>query len=149
MASVKVAVRVRPFNERELSMESKCIIKMEDKKTIIMNQKVNENPSFLGDGGNSVREKNKTFTYDYSYWSFDAKDNHFASQEQVFQDLGKGVVDCAFEGYNACVLTYGQTGSGKTFSMMGRPGTKNEGLIPRICKVNYDLIMQCTLLMVH
>ena len=41
MASVKVVVRVRPFNERELSMDSKCIIKMEDKKkTIIFNQKV-------------------------------------------------------------------------------------------------------------
>jgi hypothetical protein len=40
MASVKVVVRVRPFNERELNMDSKCIIKMEDKKTVIYNQKV-------------------------------------------------------------------------------------------------------------
>ena len=40
MASVKVVVRVRPFNERELNMDSKCVIKMEDKKTIIYNQKV-------------------------------------------------------------------------------------------------------------
>jgi hypothetical protein len=40
MASVKVVVRVRPFNERELNMDSKCIVKMEDNKTIIFNQKV-------------------------------------------------------------------------------------------------------------
>ena len=40
MASVKVVVRVRPFNDRELNMNSKCIVKMEDKKTIIFNQKV-------------------------------------------------------------------------------------------------------------
>ena len=42
MASVKVAVRVRPFNERELALNSKCIIKMEHNKTIIMNQKAPE-----------------------------------------------------------------------------------------------------------
>ena len=28
MSSVKVAVRVRPFNSREISRESKCIIEM-------------------------------------------------------------------------------------------------------------------------
>nr|CAD7397870.1 unnamed protein product [Timema cristinae] len=33
MSSVKVAVRVRPFNNREISRECKCIIEMEDKTT--------------------------------------------------------------------------------------------------------------------
>lgn len=40
---------------------------------------------------------------------------------QVFHDLGMDVINCAFEGYNACVFAYGQTGSGKTFTMMGAP----------------------------
>lgn len=39
----------------------------------------------------------------------------------MFRDLGKDVVDAAFEGYNACVFAYGQTGSGKTFTMTGSP----------------------------
>ena len=38
---------------------------------------------------------------------------------QVFNNLGKSVLEAAFEGYNACVFAYGQTGSGKTFTMMG------------------------------
>lgn len=38
---------------------------------------------------------------------------------QVFYDLGTEVIECAFEGYNACVFAYGQTGSGKTYTMMG------------------------------
>ncbi len=42
MASVKVAVRVRPFNEREISMDSKCIIKMSLNKTTITNLKASE-----------------------------------------------------------------------------------------------------------
>lgn len=37
----------------------------------------------------------------------------------MFGELGKDVVDAAFEGYNACVFAYGQTGSGKTFTMTG------------------------------
>ncbi|KAL8198335.1 UNVERIFIED_CONTAM: hypothetical protein K2H54_005585 [Gekko kuhli] len=32
-ASVKVAVRVRPFNSREISKESKCIIQMQGNST--------------------------------------------------------------------------------------------------------------------
>ena len=38
---------------------------------------------------------------------------------QVFSDLGQGVLDSAFEGYNACLFAYGQTSAGKTYTMMG------------------------------
>jgi hypothetical protein len=37
MTSVKVAVRVRPFNQREKNFESKCIIHMDGKQTKITN----------------------------------------------------------------------------------------------------------------
>ncbi|KAK4883965.1 hypothetical protein RN001_000236 [Aquatica leii] len=127
MASVKVAVRVRPFSQRELDMGAKLIIQIKGKKTGILNCKAN------------ARDENiryKEFTFDYSYWSHDSQSQDFASQEQVYQDLGTEVVECAFEGYNACVFAYGQTGSGKTFTMMGSPD--NQGLIPRICKALFE-----------
>lgn len=38
---------------------------------------------------------------------------------QVFDDLGQGVLESAFEGYNACIFAYGQTSAGKTYTMMG------------------------------
>lgn len=127
MASVKVAVRVRPFNQREIDLEAKPIIQMRGKTTGILNCKAN------------TRDENiryKEFTFDYSYWSQDSFSSSFASQEQVYNDLGTEVVDCAFQGYNACVFAYGQTGSGKTFTMMGSPD--NPGLIPRICKALFE-----------
>ncbi|KAF5280415.1 hypothetical protein FQR65_LT03224 [Abscondita terminalis] len=127
MASVKVAVRVRPFNQRELDMDAKVIIQMKGKKTGILNSKAN------------TRDENiryKEFTFDYSYWSHDTQSEDFASQELVYNDLGTEVVECAFQGYNACVFAYGQTGSGKTFTMMGSPD--NQGLIPRICKALFE-----------
>ncbi|XP_034489136.1 kinesin-like protein Klp98A isoform X2 [Drosophila innubila] len=125
MSSLKVAVRVRPFNSREKEMDSELIVEMENKKTRLVKPRLQS----IRDAG---RESHHDFTFDYSYWSFNAEDSHFATQEQVYNDLGTDVVDCAYEGYNACVFAYGQTGSGKTFTMMGTP--KNPGLIPRICE---------------
>ncbi|CAF4866814.1 unnamed protein product [Pieris macdunnoughi] len=126
MASVKVAVRVRPFNQREKDMNAKLIVQMDGKKTRLMTVKSSK------DQNDANREKYKDFTFDHSYWSYDSADNNFATQEQVFSDLGLDVIDSAFEGYNACVFAYGQTGSGKTFTMMGSPDS--QGLIPRICR---------------
>ncbi|XP_034663920.1 kinesin-like protein Klp98A isoform X4 [Drosophila subobscura] len=125
MSSLKVAVRVRPFNTRENDMDAQLIIEMEGKKTRLSKPRLQS----IRDAG---RDNHHDFTFDYSYWSFDAEDPHFATQEQVYSDLGNDVVDCAYEGYNACVFAYGQTGSGKTFTMMGTPN--NPGLIPRICE---------------
>ncbi|XP_052744036.1 kinesin-like protein Klp98A [Bicyclus anynana] len=125
MASVKVAVRVRPFNQREKDMSAKLIVQMEAKKTRLLTVKNSKE-------NDASREKYKDFTFDHSYWSYDSADPHYASQEQVFADLGLDVIDSAFEGYNACVFAYGQTGSGKTFTMMGSPDS--QGLIPRICR---------------
>ncbi|KAL1430845.1 hypothetical protein MTO96_014705 [Rhipicephalus appendiculatus] len=131
MASVKVAVRARPFNQREIDMKSSEIIRMDGNKTCIENLKV----SPQGGTEELGRERIKEFTFDYSYWSVHPSDAHFVTQEQVFNDLGQEVVDNAFEGYNACIFAYGQTGSGKTFTMMG--SSDNEGLIPRICQAMY------------
>ncbi len=70
----------------------------------------------VADDSDDARKK---FSFDYSYWSFDERDSHFASQERVFQDLGAEVVKATFEGYNSCVFAYGQTGSGKSYTMSG------------------------------
>lgn len=61
MSSVKVAVRVRPFNTREILRDAKCIIEMAGNMTAITNPKV---PPGTAD---SV----KRFNYDYSYSSHD------------------------------------------------------------------------------
>ncbi|XP_061129229.1 kinesin-like protein KIF16B [Syngnathus typhle] len=127
MASVRVAVRVRPMNKREKDLSAKCIIKMDGAKTSIANPKLSE-----GAAGDPSRDSLKTFTYDFSYDSADSGSAGFVTQEKVFRDLGRDVLKAAFEGYNACVLAYGQTGSGKSYTMMGNTG--DAGLTPRICQ---------------
>ncbi|CAL8104011.1 unnamed protein product [Calicophoron daubneyi] len=122
MSSVKVAVRVRPFNKREIAASSECIIQMKGKKTYIQKPNVKEPP--------------KTFEFDRSYWSHtDKSDPQFADQRCVYEELGVRTLEHALEGYNVCIFAYGQTGSGKSFTMMGKPGhDSEEGIIPRLCR---------------
>ena len=47
------------------------------------------------------------FCYDYSFWSFDQLQNH-ASQNTVYEELARPLLDKAFEGYNTCLFAYGQ-----------------------------------------
>ncbi|XP_009327002.1 PREDICTED: kinesin-like protein KIF16B isoform X1 [Pygoscelis adeliae] len=110
---------------------------MEKNKTTITNLKVPE-----GGTGDTGRERTKTFTYDFSYFSADSKSPSFVCQETVFKNLGTDVLKSAFEGYNACVFAYGQTGSGKSYTMMGNAG--DAGLIPRICEGLFSKISEKT-----
>ncbi|XP_049286924.1 kinesin-like protein Klp98A isoform X2 [Anopheles funestus] len=133
MASLKVAVRVRPFNQREHELGAKLIVQMDGKKTRLLKPKLGIGNGIRGDlASRAAQDPFNDFTFDHSYWSVDERDPHFTHQETVFDDLGTEIVDCAFQGYNACVFAYGQTGSGKTFTMMGTP--EAQGLIPRICR---------------
>lgn len=74
----------------------------------------------------------KVFAFDRSYWSFDKNAPNYAGQDQLHEDLGKPLLDNAFQGYNNCIFAYGQTGSGKSYSMMGYG--KDAGIIPMICQ---------------
>ncbi|XP_077588238.1 kinesin-like protein KIF1B isoform X23 [Stigmatopora nigra] len=127
-ASVKVAVRVRPFNTRETSKDSKCIIQMQGNSTTILNPKAPKEPA-------------KNFSFDYSYWSHTTpQDPCFAAQNQVYNDIGKEMLQHAFEGYNVCIFAYGQTGAGKSYTMMGKQEEGQEGIIPMLCEDLFEKI---------
>ncbi|XP_059805986.1 kinesin-like protein KIF1A isoform X3 [Hypanus sabinus] len=121
-SSVKVAVRVRPFNSREIGRESKCIIQMSGNTTTIVNPK-------------QPKEAPKSFNFDYSYWSHTTPaDINYASQQQVYRDIGEEMLQHAFEGYNVCIFAYGQTGAGKSYTMMGKQEKEQQGIIPQLCE---------------
>eukprot|EP00003_Mantamonas_plastica_P001305 TRINITY_DN1093_c1_g2_i2.p1 TRINITY_DN1093_c1_g2~~TRINITY_DN1093_c1_g2_i2.p1 ORF type:complete len:570 (-),score=202.76 TRINITY_DN1093_c1_g2_i2:56-1765(-) len=131
--SVRVAVRVRPFNGREKDMKASLCIAMEDNTTYI------ENPS---DG------KRKPYTFDFSYWShdeFEVIDGYntpmspkYADQQKVFDDVGRDVLDNAVKGFNCSLFAYGQTGSGKSYSMVGYG--VNKGIVPITCEELFKIV---------
>ncbi|KAK6760088.1 hypothetical protein RB195_021560 [Necator americanus] len=125
---VKVAVRVRPFNKRELDLGTKAVVRMCNGQTILDHISDDKQP--------------KTFAFDHSFYSTDPNDPSFASQEEVFNSLGSGVLENAFAGYNACIFAYGQTGSGKSYSMMGT--SEQPGIIPRLCNEVFRRIKETT-----
>lgn len=119
---------MRPFNSRETSKESKCIIQMQGNSTSIINPK---NP----------KEAPKSFSFDYSYWSHTSpEDPCFASQNRVYNDIGKEMLLHAFEGYNVCIFAYGQTGAGKSYTMMGKQEESQAGIIPQLCEELFEKI---------
>ncbi|XP_036714281.1 kinesin-like protein KIF1A isoform X19 [Balaenoptera musculus] len=131
-ASVKVAVRVRPFNSREMSRDSKCIIQMSGSTTTIVNPK-------------QPKEMPKSFSFDYSYWSHTSpEDMNYASQKQVYCDIGEEMLQHAFEGYNVCIFAYGQTGAGKSYTMMGKQEKDQQGIIPQLCEDLFSRINDTT-----
>jgi len=73
MSSVKVAVRVRPFNNREIARQSSCIIEMSGPQTVITNPKV----------ATGAKESTKSFNFDFSYWSHDSQDPNFDGQDKA------------------------------------------------------------------
>ncbi|CAJ1381316.1 unnamed protein product [Effrenium voratum] len=113
--TIKVAVRVRPLIQRELDAGATIVVAIHNNAVTV-------------DHG----PQRRTFGFDHAYWSVDAKDAGYASQEHVNNDIGKPCLENMLKGYNFCVFAYGQTGAGKThtLSASSSKGDKQMGLIP-------------------
>ncbi|KAI9838640.1 MAG: hypothetical protein M1819_004954 [Sarea resinae] len=138
--NIKVVVRVRPFNGRELDRGAKCIVEMKETQTVLIPPP--DAAERLKGSGKSAKglDSQKVFAFDKSYWSFNKSDPNYAGQENLFDDLGRPLLDNAFQGYNNCIFAYGQTGSGKSYSMMGYG--EEAGVIPKICQDMYRRIAE-------
>ena len=110
--NVRVCVRVRPLNSHEKRSGDRPIIDNLDDQVYLRHHK-----------------KTKCFSFD------DVFDNSH-SQENIFVNLAKGMIETFVEGYNCCIFAYGQTGAGKTFTMQGElEDDQNRGVMPR--SLNY------------
>lgn len=92
--SLKVCVRVRPFNQRERDRNATSVITMRGGTTTITNPE---------DG------TERSFTFDKSYNSYVGRDDPgYASQSTLWDDIGEGVLNDAWAGYNSSLFAYGQ-----------------------------------------
>ncbi|CAH1637814.1 unnamed protein product [Spodoptera littoralis] len=135
MSNVKLAIRVRPFSERELKSEKDRVpvVNVVDSNTVtITNIKVSIS------GAGDSRERIRQYYADYTFDSFcPVTHPSYASQEKVFESIGQEVISSVSRGCSACVLAYGQSATGKTHTMMGSDA--QPGLVPRLCKALYEL----------
>lgn len=133
--NIVVAVRVRGFNKREREMNSNCCVMMHGPQTVLKANPVTQ----------PKEPAERNFAFDYSYWSFDGfkeEENgylspdgpisKYADQKKLYDDLGAGILDNAFKGFNCGLFAYGQTGAGKSYSISGIGA--NRGIVPQVCE---------------
>ncbi|KAL4003536.1 Kinesin motor domain family protein [Acanthocheilonema viteae] len=88
---VRVAIRVRPLNNREKAENSQecvqCFVEQ-----------------------NQISVNGKMFTFDSVF-------DPTTSQEAIYDVCAAPLLEKIFDGYNCTILAYGQTGSGKTYTM--------------------------------
>eukprot|EP00930_Biecheleria_cincta_P046853 TRINITY_DN32383_c0_g1_i1.p1 TRINITY_DN32383_c0_g1~~TRINITY_DN32383_c0_g1_i1.p1 ORF type:complete len:916 (-),score=164.49 TRINITY_DN32383_c0_g1_i1:82-2829(-) len=124
--NIRVCVRVRPFNEREEG-ECCCVAMPTDTQVTVTKN----------EGAGDIHN----FQFDRAYWSHDPLHAGFASQELVMLEVGQGLLDSTFEGFNSCMFAYGQTGAGKSFSVLGSDSPpENQGLLPRILRAIFERV---------
>lgn len=130
--SVKVYARFRPLNQREQTLQTDSDIKFDfapDGKNMKMTY-------------NQVSSSGASQTKELDF----AADRIFkmdATQEEVFDEMARPMVEEVIKGYNATIFAYGQTGSGKTHGMFGPSKKKHElGVIPRSADYIFEVLSQ-------
>ncbi|XP_044742970.1 kinesin-like protein KIF17 [Chrysoperla carnea] len=119
--NVKVIVRCRPMNKRELDLNCRAIVQMNGCEVKLTNPNDKNCPT-------------KQFTFDSVY---DMK----SATENLYNDICYPLVESVLEGYNSTVFAYGQTGCGKSFTMEGSSTpSSTRGIIPRALEHIFEAI---------
>lgn len=125
-SNLKVIVRFRPLIniELELSETKEMPIEYIDMCTVGISKQTGDRETF----------------------NFDKVFPPSATQEEIFEFVGKPIVEDVLTGYNGTVFAYGQTGSGKTFTMMGISNSEPEsqGIIPKATNYIFKALASST-----
>jgi hypothetical protein len=92
-STVKVAVRLRPMNEKE---------QIQGTLPVVNASSVNNTITAVR--GNGRKQQRSSFTFDNVFSSY-------TTQEQVFEATLKPVIDDVLNGFESTVFAYGQTGT--------------------------------------
>ena len=88
----------------EVARGAKCLVRMEGNQTILEAPEPGSAGAQAASGRASER-KMMNFTFDKSYWSAGPRDEPgYCSQQTLYDDLGKELLDHGFAGFNACIL---------------------------------------------
>ena len=116
--NILVCVRCRPLSISEYQLSSYETIRIMDNKMVILMDPIEYNgPSTV------FKNRNREQTYAFDF-AFDKN----SSQNLVFENSTKFLIEGVVNGYNATVFAYGATGAGKTYTMLGNDG--NPGIMP-------------------
>ena len=111
--AVKVAIRCRPLNDKEIAQGHAKVVNIDKRRGEIVVQRPFQ------------QEEPKQFTFDMTYGDESA-------QEEIYTESSAPIISNVLEGYNGTIFAYGQTGTGKTHTMTGVIGDEDlRGIMPR------------------
>ncbi|ROT71207.1 putative kinesin-like protein KIF18A-like, partial [Penaeus vannamei] len=119
-ANLKVVVRVRPQNAKELDCNARCIVKLVDDHMMVFDPKEEDEEFFFRGVRQRTRDLNKRQHKEQKF-VFERVFGEDSTNEQIYEETTKDLVDTLLNGYNCSVFAYGATGAGKTFTMLGKP----------------------------
>ena len=112
ISKIRVIVRKRPANRRESAQKDIDIITTEGRNTIIVKELKNK-----VDLTKYIEEHR--FTFDRAY-------SDDSSNQEIYEEMLKSMINAAFQKTKITCFAYGQTGSGKTYTMLGNNHIKND-----------------------
>ena len=113
-----VAVRVRPMNSREIEFSNLDALKITNKKIVTVLDPL----EYMGKSEEINNKREQQYAFDFAF-------EKNTSQEEVYDNTSKLLLNGVIEGFNATVFAYGATGAGKTFTMVGNG--ENPGVMVR------------------
>ena len=102
---IRVIIRKRPLSKKEISKNEKDVINIKEKKKVIVKEQKQK-----VDLTKYVEEHQ--FIFDLAY-------NQETTNEQIYLETVRPMIEAAFNKTKVTCFAYGQTGSGKTYTMMG------------------------------
>ena len=110
---VQVSLRIRPVGKGNQKHSKIAVRKVEDRDVVIDDEKTK-----------------RSYRFDHVF---------SGGQAEVFETIGRPMLEEAYKGFNVCLFAYGQTGSGKTYSLLGDVGQEErEGVAPRFVRCLFD-----------
>ncbi|XP_075436191.1 kinesin-like protein KIF19 [Ascaphus truei] len=103
-----VALRIRPKNDMELVEGAAIIAHKVDKRMVVLMDPMEDPDDIL----RANRSREKSYMFDVAF-------DYTATQDTVYRQTTKGLIEGVISGYNATVFAYGPTGCGKTYTMLG------------------------------
>ena len=102
---IRVIVRKRPLNKKELSKGDNDVVEIRGKRQVVVKE---------------LKQKVDLTKYveEHSF-QFDLAFNESTTNEQIYIETVRPMIEAAFNKTKVTCFAYGQTGSGKTYTMMG------------------------------
>ena len=102
---IRVIIRKRPLSKKEQSKNEKDVIDIKEKKIVIVKEQ--------------KQKVDLTKYIEEHQFIFDLAYDQEATNEKIYLEAVRPMIEAAFNKTKVTCFAYGQTGSGKTYTMMG------------------------------